>query len=567
MSGSRRRHLPQDGYTLVEVLVGVAISLMILVPLTAWMVLAMRQQPATQDGLVRIASTGVLATYFPEDVAVAGAAATDEAMAEAADVNWEDCRNGGGAGGRRLLVLVRSGVTATKVVYTEAAATNDGAVDPTVRSIWRRECDASTGLGTTSAEVLEGVVPDAAAATCPVSADGVPCRQIELVVNPDGSAPVSLRGMRRVDTASIAPTVTGNRVPVAKIKVVSQAVRQPYEVVFSSADSRDPDGTIVCYEWSFPTVAEGDTGEAEKITVEVPADPAAPPGSSCPGGAGDPGDPGPSGDLQLQERTLPTPGVYYVELTVTDDKGVSSTTYKRVEIVPPDPVAAARVQPVGAVATAGETVLEFAARWYSEEDGREIGSEHPDGTIAEYEWTISMDNGGPDTTYVALRSTPDPWYLALPEYMAGNVTVTLTVSDVLGATSSAVVGLTLAAPDPPSEPPPADLPAGAHPAPATPGFESPTGPGSVRLVWAPADQVDRYLVQFSYSGTDCVRTVTRVLLPGPTPTQALYPNLCGQGGGALARVGTVLAGTVSWSGWIDAPVAAFWAPAPVEAGG
>ena len=63
-------------------------------------------------------------------------------------------------------------------------------------------------------------------------------------------------------------------------------------------------------------------------------------------------------------------------------------------------------------------------------------------------------------------------------------------------------------PDPPDTPDAVDHDAAnpaPHPAPATPGFESPTGPGSVRLVWAPAAQVGRFLVQFSYSGPACVR--------------------------------------------------------------
>ncbi len=440
---------------------------------------------------------------------------------------------------------------------------NGTTVDASRRSVWRRECDADTGQGTRSVQALEDVEIGSSVAACPATTGGVPCRQVEVRATPVGGDEVTIRAVRRVDEASLDYLVTGNRVPVAKIKVISQAVRQPYVVQFSSAESVDPDGSIACYEWSFPTVADGAVGDPERVTVEIAPDPAAPPGDSCPNGLGLPGDDGGQG-AQVQVRTLPTSGVYFVELTVTDDQGVSSTTYKRIQIDPPEPIAAARVQPVSAPAVAGQSVFEFAARWFSEEDGREIGSEHPDGVIAQYEWVITAAGTGPDRTFIALRDSPAPWYLGLPESMAGSVTVVLTVTDELGRTNSAVSGLVLAAPDPLSDPPPAAVPPdGTHLPPGGPSLADPVSntPGSARLQWTPAPQVDRYLVQVEDTDPGgCVRLTTRVVSAAADTSVPLTPNLCGQGAESRVRVGAEFAGTVAWTPWLPTAVLAFWAP-------
>ena len=59
----------------MEILLVVGVSSIILIPVMAWATLAISQQPVNRDGLVRIADTGLLGAYLPEDIAVAGAAA------------------------------------------------------------------------------------------------------------------------------------------------------------------------------------------------------------------------------------------------------------------------------------------------------------------------------------------------------------------------------------------------------------------------------------------------------------------------------------------------------------
>ena len=102
--------------------------------------------------------------------------------------------------------------------------------------------------------------------------------------------------------------VSDNRVPIAKIELLSQAVAPDpqYAVVLSSEHSRDPDGDIVCYQWVFPTVAWGANppAEPERVTIEVPPEPVegapepSPDMSWCPENAAEP--------IQLADRDDPT---------------------------------------------------------------------------------------------------------------------------------------------------------------------------------------------------------------------------------------------------------------------
>ena len=88
--GTVRRHVDrlrvsrqrtQHGYTLIELLLVIAISGLILGPLFAWMLITMRQQPVQRDGMIISAQAGLLRGNFPRDVTVAGAARAYDAKA------------------------------------------------------------------------------------------------------------------------------------------------------------------------------------------------------------------------------------------------------------------------------------------------------------------------------------------------------------------------------------------------------------------------------------------------------------------------------------------------------
>ena len=581
----------QSGQSLIEVLLVVVLSVVLILPLSAWVIMAMRQQPETRDGITETASAGLLGSYLPRDAVAAAAAAVDGSNDE---VNFEDCRFGSGDSATPLLVMVVAGTPSRKIVYTEAPAEDGGAEDPSRRSVWRRECDAATGNGTAATQVVEDVAPGSTTSDCPSGTADAPCRQISFRTQPrSGGDPIVLRATRRVDSASLRFDRTGNRLPVAKIAVVSQTVRTPYTVELSSNASVDPDGRIHIYEWVIPSVPDGEVDPSPDIrTIDLtPA----------------PGDPPPAPDAGPDQTVVwARAGTYFVQLTVTDDKGASTTTYKRIVIEPPLPIAQMRLTPETGVA--GSTVVEFAAQWTDPLTGELIGSELPGGGDARYEWRIYLDDGSgtspPDTSFITLRDDPAPWSMALPPWMAGDVAVILTVIDDEGLQSSSVGALTL---DPTPLPAPAEpedpvatflaAPAGGltwnlDASPSSPGslgspivsWDWDLGPGLTpgtgavlpvsfpatgsypvtltvtddqgrtgtstqvvdlpgpppapvvaaqvgpRLEWPAVLGAARYEIDVEYVGDGCTRSVDDVLVePAEAPSWALLPNLCGLG--------------------------------------
>ncbi len=124
------RHRAQHGYTLLEVLLVVAISGLIIGPLFAWMLLTMRQQPVQRDGMIVSAQAGLLRGNFPRDVTVAGAARAYDptgALADEPGTEWSTWREpciasaaSGGPGVRHLAVLISQGESRVKTIYSVA---------------------------------------------------------------------------------------------------------------------------------------------------------------------------------------------------------------------------------------------------------------------------------------------------------------------------------------------------------------------------------------------------------------------------------------------------------------
>ncbi len=545
MSRSRPRPHPrgQSGISLVELLLVLLLTGMLFGPLTAWWILAEQSQPQIQADSSRISSTALLSQYLVRDVAVAAAAANPSTNLVGAPFNFQDCIGGSADGGTVKLVLLRGGLAAlTKTVYTEV---NSGGST----SLWRRTCTNSNGQNTAEVQVADGL-ESGSTASCSSGSDGSVCRTVALEVTPDGGVPVVVRGVRRVDVATLDSGTTGARTPIAKITVASQTFERPYEVVFSAETSSDPDGAILCYQWAFTTIAEGRTGAPAPAYINVEdlpsdRDPSLP--SPCvdrtlpPGVIDTPGTPGP------QERTFATSGVYFVELTVIDDTGLSSTDYLRFEIDPLDPVAESRITAVGGgTAVAGETVFEFAAQWDEPVGGPLEGSRHPDGTIDRYVWTLTE---GTDVSYRVERTTPEPWYMTLPAEMAGNVAVTLTVhDDEQNRRATFVNGVTLAEPAVGTTLPPATtwLP-GAHQPPTNVRIGGPTPPADTALVrWNAAAQVERYVIETTHVGCDPAVTSLRVV-PAAVLSAPLLPAGCLDATTLQVRIGAEFGGTVSWS--------------------
>jgi PKD repeat protein len=188
-------------------------------------------------------------------------------------------------------------------------------------------------------------------------------------------------------TITVTPATGGNQPPVAVISADPTSGPAPLVVVFSSAGSFDPDGTIVDYFWAF---SNGRTTNRENPRLRFNSD-----------------------------------GTYTATLTVTDDQGATATDTILI-VVGDAPVN----QPPTAVATADVTSGDapLAVNFTGS------GSSDSDGTIASYAWAF-----GDGATSSA--ANPSHSYTAAGTYLA-----TLTVTDNGGATDSASVTITVTDP-------------------------------------------------------------------------------------------------------------------------
>jgi PKD repeat protein len=111
--------------------------------------------------------------------------------------------------------------------------------------------------------------------------------------------------------------------------------------------------------------------------------------------------------------TFPAFGAYTIMAVAYDDDGALSSTTISVEAIAPNQLPVAAFAPVAPVGNAPLTIFFDAA-----------ASTDPDGTIANYAWDFGDGSSGTGIT---------PWHTY---YAAGNYTVTLIVTDNLGATNS-----------------------------------------------------------------------------------------------------------------------------------
>ena len=164
-----------------------------------------------------------------------------------------------------------------------------------------------------------------------------------------------------------------NRSPVASFSESAQTVYTGENVTFNAAQSYDPDGTIVEYFWDF-----GDGTNATEIAVQ---------------------------------HSYVDDGNYTVTLTVTDDDQVSTSTSSIKTVVNRPPVASFTES--AATVYTGVTISFDAS-----------GSYDPDGNVIEYFWDFGDGTNGAGVTMG--HSYADD----------GNYTVTLTITDNDGATST-----------------------------------------------------------------------------------------------------------------------------------
>jgi PKD repeat protein len=179
-------------------------------------------------------------------------------------------------------------------------------------------------------------------------------------------------------TVSAAPPA--NQPPIAAFTSTVTGL----DAAFDGSGSSDPDGTVASYAWDF---GDSSTGTGAKPS-----------------------------------HTYGTAGAYPVKLTVTDDKGASTSMTKTVTVAG----GANQLPTAKFTSTVNNLVVGF--------DGS--GSSDPDGTVASYAWDFGDNSTG-------TGANPSHTYAA-----AGTYQVKLSVTDNAGGVSSVTNPVTVAAPPP-----------------------------------------------------------------------------------------------------------------------
>lgn len=595
-----RRRAGQGGFTLLELLLVLGISGLLIGPVAAWTILVMRQNPVQRDGMLATAQADLVRAYFPEDVAVAGAA-YDYKGSPPSDPLWNtwrnECDSANTVGARPLTVLITQAYEPVKIIYSVAPTRDGNTVVPGESSLWRSECKADSGELLNEDQLIERVVddPTRTTATCTSAplANGdpdTPCRQIKLRVTTDErEGRLELSATRRLDARSLDIVEAGNFLPRASIREVSRTFvgsgSPAVQVRFTAADSTDEeDGSNLSYSWELPSAPAAVGGPVQTAsTVEV-------------------------------THTFPEIGEYWVRLTVTDSAGGSRQSYAKVELKNRNPVVVLNVSPSAAVAE--QTTLNLSA----------AGSTDPDGSITSYSWRLTNASAGSDVAEFTDAAPAFP----VPRWAIGTLLVELTVTDNEGATATLTSSVQVADPaDPNPDPGPGPDPgdpgapnagfSGSHtggttmsldasesfgnivawnwnlgllagtatgrqishefPGPGqytvvltvvddqnrsasttrlviVPGEISP--PDNARLsgstlVWDPRGGARRYLVDMESAGAGCSHSVlNQDIAASLSPSWALLSAMC-PGGTARVRVGAegAAGSPVAWTGWID----------------
>ena len=595
----QRRSQPrtQSGYTLIELLLVIALSGVVFVPLMAWTGLAIQQQPVIQDGILRTASAGLLGAYFPKDVAVAGKATV---FGNGTPPNWaNDCgpsavagAENPGSGGDLQVAMIAGGTAVYKVVYSAAADSND----PRLQSLWRRTCNAATNELVEAIQVYPDIQPGSTVTTCTTELGDEPCRQIEISVIPRSTTrTVTVRATRRVDEGSLPTDLSGVAMPTAVIQITSQS-GVPLVVGLSAARSSVAAGRTASYDWDFngPGAVSVTNARASQTSA-----------------------------------TFVQPGFYSVILTVTDDLGNTNRAYQQISTTNQAPTAVAAVSPLAGVSG---TVFTLNG----------AGSSDPEGSISSYDWIVEYPSVDGLAAGVQVTTSGASTTVVPPAGTFGKASVTLIVTDSQGAQDTAFANFEIANPSGPTTTVgpggsttttttvnPSGLSvsftnsAGAvateqsFDASATTGIGSGNtasyiwefGDGGIgtgvapghsypndgqynvrvtvstsdartattarvvnvggqppapvpsvengdRLVWAAVPGARRYLADFEWrTDTDCFEQLLNQPVPaGAAPAKAIPANPCSRFATSRARVGTDANGTVAWSEWISIPL-------------
>ncbi len=379
-SGTRTSHQSrwhgtrnQSGFTLLEVMLTVAIAGIILAPVGGWMILAITSQGDTAGRFTDAAQTRLLETYIARDVASAEMI-TDGSADDLPDL--VDCDDGGSTD--VVLNLTYLGTEPEIVIYK--TATVDGRP-----ALVRRECELNLNRDLKAGSqqtIVHGLSEDpasqpAVSAACEALTD---CKQVDVEAELASGATLNTSATRRGTAAALEGLIPGTLRPQAVIDVGQIEPRtqtEPYKVNLSGTSSWDLDtaSADLTYQWTGVGGAPASSNSPEPIFE------------------------------------WNTSGAKQIILRVTDDAGNVSTVSRTVNLVNQQPIirdVSITPQDGRLVGVAGTTEFKLDADVYD-----------PDSNSYTVEWRMP-DGASPAGLYT------------FPADASGTQTIDLTVTDSEG---------------------------------------------------------------------------------------------------------------------------------------
>ncbi len=372
-----RRSRNQSGFTLVEILLTVAIAGIVLAPVGGWMVLAITSQGETAGRFSDAAQTRLLETYIARDVASAEMI-LDQSLAASTGTSLVDCSpSASPAGDPSLILNLRYFGTEPELVVYKTATVDSGP------ALVRRACSLGIPHVEHKNQTIVHGLADAGSVTATCS--GAYCKQVVVDAELASGATLHTSATRRGTAAALEGLIPGSLRPQAVIDVgviEPRTPSSPYRVNLSGASSwdLDTDSSGLTYQWT----AVG--GSPSSSTGVAPV------------------------------FEWSTPGPKQINLRVTDDSGNVSRVSKTVVLENQQPIidgVSITLADGRLIGIAGSTEFTFEAEAYD-----------PDGSSADlgYEWQLpgAEFSTNPVTGYV------------FPVDASGTQTVDLTITDADG---------------------------------------------------------------------------------------------------------------------------------------
>ncbi|MEI2698704.1 MAG: PKD domain-containing protein [Microthrixaceae bacterium] len=368
----------QSGMTLVETLLAVMLSGIMILPITGWATMAMREHQNVQTRNLSGSSLGILRSTFTRDVSNSDSAWVDD------ETQLASCSDGA----KGTIALLALGHEDTRTTYSLVP-------DDDSYLLVRLRCAKPGATPGERTELASGVIAAGTSATCATGKDlaersrdlgveaigtATTCRRITLQLTTMSLAQVSMTASLRIGGNGTATTADSPS-PVAAADPTGG--RRQLKVQFSGKESTDPNDEALTFQWDFGD--GGSSTEAAPVHVFVRS------------------------------------GTYTVRLTATNTTGLSaSTTLEiRVEDNPPMAVIAS---PANLTSFFRGQPVQFSSAGSNDEADADVG-----GSVTGYRWDF-----GDGTTSIEANPVKRYDRVSAPEGFA----VTLTVTDNAGLSAS-----------------------------------------------------------------------------------------------------------------------------------